>query len=262
MANNIKEQIQSDLQQVKETGQMRTERIREIVKNAVSQVVSEFKEGSGELREVVKDAVSTVIENLQEKGGELKEEVTASIEGALEAINHKRHEAIARTQGEVKQLQAKMDNEEAQIQQEIDGILADIEDTGKEKSVQTKTAIDSAINAIKNSDEVSLLQKRYAQLQAQLAIVRANLAARYGGRTEEVKGYLDEANNWYTKARPQAEVIAARVEEKRSQLEDKLGEAGTAIAQKEQKIKQTLKELLHTATHLFKEKEDTTSSRK
>jgi hypothetical protein len=48
---NIKEQIQIDLHQAKETGQLKAERIREIVKSAVSQVGSEFQEGSHELRD-------------------------------------------------------------------------------------------------------------------------------------------------------------------------------------------------------------------
>ncbi len=261
MSNNIKEQITSDLKQAKETGQLRADRIREIVKAAVSQVGSEFKEGSIELRTIVKDAVSTVIENLQEKGSEVKEEVTASIEGALEAVNSKRHEAIAKTQAEMKQLQAKLDNEEEQLQQEIDGILADVEETGKENA-NTKTVVDSAVNTIKNSDEAALLKKRYAQLQAQLAIVRANLAARYGGRGEEVKDYLDEAKTWYEKARPQAETVAAQVAQQRSQLEDKLGEAGSSIAKKERQVKQILRDLLSTAVNSFKEREHSDKSHK
>jgi hypothetical protein len=255
MPKNIKEQITTDLQQVKETGQQRIERIREIVRAAVSGVIAEFKEGTSDFRLIVKDAVSAVVENVQEKGSEVKEEVTASIEGALEAVNHTRLEAMAKTQAELKQLQARLDSEEEQLQQDVDGILAEIEDTSKEKSTNTKTVIDSAVNAIKNSDEVALLQKRYAQLQAQLAIVRANLAARYGGRSEEVKDYLDEAKTWYNQARPQAEVLVTKVEEKHSQLDEKLGEAGSAIAQKERQVKQILKELLHTAADRFKERD-------
>ena len=103
----------------------------------------------------------------------LKKEVTASIEGALEAVNTQRHEALAKTQTEVKQLQAKLDEQEEQIQQEVDGILAGLQEKTKETSVNTQTTIDSAIDAIKNSEEVSLLKKRYAQLQAQLAIVQS-----------------------------------------------------------------------------------------
>lgn len=255
MPNNIKEQIQTDLKQVKETGQLRTERIREIVKSAVSQLSSELKAGSSDIRYLVKDAVSAVIENFQDKGAEIREEVTASIEGALEGVNSKRHNSIVETQAELKKLQAQLDNEEEQIQQEVDGILAEIEETGKNKTDDTKDAINSAINAIRDSEEVSLLKKRYAQLQAQLSIVRANLAARYGGRDGEVKDYIDEAKHWYDQARPKAEVVATQVDEKRSQLEDKLGEAGSAIAKKERQIKQTLRELLLSTADMFKEKE-------
>jgi len=255
MVRNIKEQIQTDLKQAKETGQLRTERIREIVKSAVSQVASEFKEGSVEIRSLVRDAVSAVIENFQEKGTEIKEEVTASIEGALEGVNRKRHENIIQTQSELQRLQAQLDSEEEQLQQDVDVILAEIQETGTGKTADTKNVIDSAVNAIKDSEEVSLLKKRYAQLQAQLAIVRANLAARYGGRSEEIQNYLNDAKTWYNQARPQAEVLATQVSQKRSQLEDKLGEAGTAIARKEHQIKQTLRELLLATADLFKEKE-------
>ncbi len=83
----------------------------------------------------MRDAVSAVIENFQEKGSELKEEVTASIEGALEGINIKRHEAIAKTQREIKRLQAQLDEEE-ELQQEVDVILAEVEATGKRKTDQ------------------------------------------------------------------------------------------------------------------------------
>jgi hypothetical protein len=255
MPDNIKERIQSDLQQAKQTGQLRSDRIREIVRAAVSQVASEFKEGSAELRTLVKDAVSTVVENLQDKGSEIKEEVTASIEGAIEAVNSKRHEAIAKTQAEVQQLQAKLDEQEDKIQQEVEGILAEIKETSNEKSSSTKTAIDSAVQAIQDSEEVTLLKKRYAQLQGQLAIARANITARYGGRSQEVQRYLDDAKNWFNKARPQAEVVVTQVQEKHSQIDEKLGEAGTALAKKERQIRQILRDLLFSAADRFKDKD-------
>lgn len=253
--SNIKEQIKTDLKQAKETGQLRAERIREIVQSAVSELASEVRIGSSELRILVKDAVAVTLETLQEKGGEIKEEVMASIEGAIEGISRSKHQKIAETQAEVKQLQDKLDNEENELQQEIESLLTEIEATGQEAPPHTKIALDSAINTLKDSEEVALMKKRYAQLQAQLAIVRANLAARYGGRTEEVKGYLEEAKNWYSRSRTHAEAMVEQVEQKRSQVEEKLGEAGTALAQKERKIRQILSDLLRTASDMLKEKE-------
>ena len=252
---NIKEQIQLDLHQAKEKGQLKAERIREIVKSAVSQVGSEFKEGSHELRNLVNDAVSTVVDNLQEKGSEFKEGVVASIEGAMEAINLKKHSDIVKTQAEIKHLQAQLDREEEELQAEIEGILTKIVETSQDKSADTKIAIDSAIDSIKDSEEIGLLKKRYAQLQAQSAIVRANLSARYSGSDQEVQDYLNEAKQWCDKSHPKAESITAQVKESYSALEKKLTDAGAVIAKKERQLKQTLRELLLATADLFKDKD-------
>jgi DNA-binding ferritin-like protein len=259
MTDLLKERIQNNLKQAKDAGQLRTSRVREIVQEAVSQVVEEFKSGSKDIRSIAKDAVftaaSTVTENLQEKGGEIKEEVTASIEGAIEGISRLRRQSIAKTQAEVKQLQAKIDSEEEELQREVEQILNDVEETGNNTSPKIKASIESAINALKDSDEVRLMQKRYAQLQAQAAILRANLAARYGGRYDEVKEHLDDAKTWYDQTRPKAEAVVEQVDQKRSQLDEKLGDAGVALAKRERRIRQVLSELLQAAADLLREKE-------
>jgi len=256
MTNNIKEQIRTDLEKVKSTGQLRTEQIREIVRNAITQVSDEFKAGSSEISTLVKDAVLTVIEAFKDKGGEMKEEVTASIEGAMAAVTSQRHEKVIAARSELKLLQEKLDREEDELQQEIDVILAEVVDEPNKNGQDSvsQTAIKSAIASMQNSEEVTLLKKRYAQLQTQIAIIKANLAARYGGRDHDVQHYLDEAKNWYGQIRPQAETVATQIQDKHSLVEHKLGEAGVAIAQREKKLKQNLRELLLTTTDLFQGK--------
>lgn len=255
MYNQLKERINSDINQAKEIGQLRTDRIREIVESAVFQVASEFKYGTSDVRLVVKDAVSAAVDNLQQKGGEVKEEITASIEGAIEGITNWRRKSIAKSQEEVKRLQAKIDIEENELQQEIDGLLTDIEQDNKVNSPVTKDSIASAINALKNSEEVALMQKQYAQLQGQLAILRANLAGRYGGRHEEIKEHLDQATTWYNKTRTQVEPVVEQALQKREQLEEKLGDAGAAVAKKERGIRQVLSDLLILAAEVVRDKE-------
>jgi hypothetical protein len=248
MSNPLKTQITTDIQKAKEEGKLRSERLREIVQNAVSQATSEIKEGSTEVRSIVKEAVDTVIENLKERGEEIKEDITASIAGAIEGISSSRRKSIAKTQAEVKQLQAQIDAEETELQTQIDKALNEIEETGKNTSPNIKTSIESAINGLKDSEEVTLMRKRYAQLQAQLAILQANLAARYGERDDEVKKHLDDAKTWYDRAYIQAEATADQVKQKRAEFENKLGEAGAALAKKEQGVRQLLKELWQTVT--------------
>lgn len=248
MTNPLKTQITEDLEKAKSEGKLRADRIREIVQSAVSQATSEVKEGSGEIRLVVKDAVTTVIENLKEKGEEIKDEITASIEGAIQGISRSRRQSLAKTQAEVKQLQAQIDSEESELEDQINIALKEIEETGNDASGTTKTSIEAAINAIKNSEEVALMRKRYAQLQAQLAVLQANLAARYGERDEDVKRHLEDAKTWYDRTHIQAETTVEQVKQKRIEFENKLGEAGSALAQKEQRVKQLLKELWQTIT--------------
>lgn len=248
MPESLKTKLTDDLQKAKEEGKLRTERIREIVQAAVFQTTSELKEGSGEIRSIVKETISTAIEVFKDKGGEIKEEITASIEGAIEGITQAKRKSIANTESELKQLQAQIDAEEAELQNQIDTVLADVEETGKNTDGSTKASIEAAINAIKDSEEMSLMQKRYAQLQAQLAILKANLSARYGERYEDIKKYLDEAKVWYERSQPKAEAVAGQVKEKHTDFENKLGEAGAALARKEQHVKQLLKELWQSIT--------------
>lgn len=259
----VRKQIKSEIDQAKAAGQLRSERIREIVKSALaqtkSQVATELKAGSSDIRTIVKDTVSTVSESLQEKGSEIKEEITAAIEGVIEGFSSRRRQAIAKNQAQVKQLQAQIDTEEEELQKEIDRLLIDVEEAGKDSSGNLKESIGSAIANFKNSEEFALLKKRYAQLQAQAAILRANLAARYGGRYEEIKENLEEAKNWYNRTRTKTE-ISVEPEQKRSQvqLEESLKEAGEALDKKQRQIRNILSNLLHVAAELVREKETPT----
>lgn len=251
MTNSSKDRIIADLQKAKAEGQIRSEKIREIVSSAVSEAASEFKEGSGEIRSLVKEAVSATINVFKEKGGEIQEELTATIQGAIEGINRAKRQAIGKGQVEVKQLQDQINSEEEKLQNDIDSTLDDIVEIGKDKSEEIKSALNSAVNTIKDSEEVSLMKKRYAQLQAQLAIVKANLAERYGECYENVKQHLDEAKHWYEQAQKNPEVFTDKVEAKRKDFEAKLGEAGTAVAKKEEKVKQFLRELWKSLNDIF-----------
>jgi len=254
MSSSIKDQIANDLKQVKETGQLRTERVREIVRSAVVQVASELKQGSGDVRSIVKDAISGAIAGLRERGSEAKEEITASIEGAIDGVNSTRQRTIAEAQAEIKQLLAKLDTEEEALQQQVDSTLTEVEEVGKEESSDLKAAIEAAIHNFKDSEEAALLKKRYAQLQAQASILRANLAARHGGRFEEVQHYLDDAKKWYEQSRAQAKTEGITpTDKKRVQLEERLGEAGSAVARREGKVRRLLSDLLRSASEALRE---------
>ena len=254
MTESRKDKIVANLQQAKQAGELKTEKIRDIIRTAMTEAVSEVKEGRAEISVLVKEAISAVVEIFQDKKGEIQEEVTASIEGAIEGISNARREAIENTQSEIQTLQVKVESQEEQLQQQIEGVLEDLQSKTQDESANVREAINSAVNTVKNSEEVALLQKRYAQLKAQLAIVQANLAGRYGESYGNINQYLDEAKVWYEKAKNDPDVFTGRIEEKQQEFERKLGETGSAVAKKERQVKRLLKELWKSITEIFRDK--------
>lgn len=248
------EQIKADLLKAQQEGQLRSERIREIVRTAIAQSANELKQGSGEIRSIVKGTLAAVIDSLQGRGKAVQEEVSASIEGIVEGISQSRREAIAKSQTELTQIQTQIQDQEEQMNAEIEATLTDIGETGETSSADVREAIKTAVTGLQDTEEAALLRKRYAQLQAQLAILKANLSARYGEQYEDLKHHLDDAKVWYESSRNNANTAESTpLEQKQSEFERKMGEAGTAVARKEKQVKQTLRELLNSIIDLTRE---------
>jgi len=61
---------------------------------------------------------------------------------------------------------------------------------------------------VTESEEAVLLRKRYAELEAQAALLKAQLAASADATREQARSYLDEAKAWYARAQSQAKETA------------------------------------------------------
>lgn len=271
MSISIREKITADIQKAKATGSLTSESLRAMVRDAVAEAIAEEKQGTDEIHAttaattavatgldslnpqadvshtIVKDAIATVLDNLTETDPEYQEEMTAAIEGAVEGMSQNRRQAIFNAQRQVEELQSHINDEEKGLQEDINFTLNNLETTLKGASSKIKAAFQSAIANFRETEEFTLLQKRYAQLQAQLAILKANLTARYGERYEDVKKYLDDARHWYADAQKRAaeqeNLDDTTVQRKQAEFEQKMGEAGSALARKEKQVRQILREL-------------------
>jgi hypothetical protein len=219
---DLKRDLSSSLQRARESGKLHSDKLREIVRDAVSRAVAEVKEGSDEIGSIARTTLTTVTETLHDRGTELKEDIAASVEGIVQGIEDSKRQLIARES-----------------------------DNTPEASPRWKAAIDEAIDDPGDREEVARLQQEYASLKTRLAIVRANLAERYGYGSEEIKKHLDEAREWYENARDNPEIVTEPIARKHRDFEEKLAEAGTSVARKEREIKQQLRDLWQAIGELF-----------
>ncbi|EAZ91533.1 hypothetical protein [Crocosphaera chwakensis] len=243
MSSYLKEKITTALEEAKKEEKTSPENVKEIVKSTISQANLEVKEDSQKIRSLVQDIVSAVIENSQNKGEDIKEEMTATVEGIIESISNSKRQNISKNQQEVKQLESKIAQEEKELENNIEMVLNEVNETGKNHSSNIQETIESSIKSIQDSEEFALMKRRYAQLKAKLAVIRANLVSRYSEQFEDVKPYLDEAKSWYQQSQTEPELFNENITEQQKKLETKIEESARTLAQKERHIKQVLREL-------------------
>lgn len=96
------------------------------------------------------------------------------------------------------------------------------------------------------------LHQKYSEFKTQTVNLDANLTERYGDRYIAVKQRLEKVAAWYTTVTAQARTMEPTIlQQKQAKVENKLGEAGVTLAQKERHVKQQLKELWQTAVTKF-----------
>ncbi|MEM8716605.1 MAG: histidine kinase [Cyanobacteria bacterium P01_G01_bin.4] len=245
--SSLKETIASNIGEIKHTGADRLARIRQIFRDAVRESLSEFEEGSSEIRSIASEAASVALSTLIESGADAKAEVSASLDGIVDAVGERRRTAISKAETDAKQLQAVLDREMTDLQADVDEAIGGIEASASSTTPEFKELLDSAIASIRGSEESALIAKRYAQLQAQLSILRANLSARYGDRFDEIGTYIEDAKEWYRKAKEAPDAATETIQQKHDAFENLLAEAGSAIAKREQRVRSVLKNLLSAA---------------
>ncbi|GAB4133139.1 MAG: hypothetical protein Fur0046_03630 [Cyanobacteria bacterium J069] len=246
--NSVKERIREDLQKAKSEGNLRAERIRDIVKAAVSEAIAELSQGTGELKAIAKDALTAAFDVVRDRADTRTEEMAASVEGVVEGIGDSHREAIAHAQVQIDDLQQTLDAADRQLDAEITTALATIDLPEAETSTKTpfKVLIDLVVNAVKEREVLDLFQQRYIRLQQQLADLDVRLQARYGDRYDEVKRQLETAQTWYASAKAEGETLGDRARHfKQDELEDKAANLGATLAHKEEQIKAQLREIVN-----------------
>jgi hypothetical protein len=254
MSNPVKQKISTNLEKAKVEGKVRSEHIQEIVKDAVGLAIAELKEGTVEIRSIIKDAINTVIADLKGSGKESTAKIAASIEGAIEATTSDRQKVIAERRANLLEIQELLDQQQQELDQEISRALIDVRATEPTDSTSSNTdlpnseAIDLAINNYQERQESGILQEQYLKLKSQLASLDQRLASRYGDRYDEIKQQLEtklaQSKVWYDQKKTEADASGViPLQQKQAEVEENLGNFGSAVARKEKEVTKRLQEL-------------------
>lgn len=87
-----------------------------------------------------------------------------------------------------------------------------------------------------------------ARLRTQIVTLDTKLTVRYGDRYELLKQRVENSRLWYKNARANAEAAGIDpLQQKQVEIETKVGDVGITVAQKEQQIRQQVKEFVQSA---------------
>ncbi len=116
----------------------------------------------------------------------------------------------------------------------------------------TERSIQSYEKTIQESEEAKLLQKRYGQLEAKVALLKANQAANVDATGKKVVAYLNESKAWYNSLKSKASL---RLNKELTEMSTRIDEAKQAVKRKDKETRARLAELLERAAAMLKDEE-------
>jgi hypothetical protein len=199
----------------------------------------------------LKKEMSTRIALVQARAAALKARIALEIEQSPE----KAKQALEEAQGYLAKAKASASKRTAEgiAQLELDAQAAKQAVTkdmnvAKQKTnalvVHTEERLQAYGKQVTESEEAVLLKKRFAKLEAQAALLKAQLAASADETREQAQSYLDEAKTWYARAQSQAKETA-RLELQK--MQKRIDDAKVALKEGEKHAGKRLSDLLKRA---------------
>lgn len=128
---------------------------------------------------------------------------------------------------------------------------ADPSSSASSSSSSVKSILAAVFKALK-SEFSTFAQRQSVELKQQTSNWDTKLEQQYGDRYTTRKQQVRDAAAWYTKTANQAQTIKpSPFERKQAEMGATWGESGTRLAQKEQQIKQQIKQRLQTFAAKF-----------
>ncbi|RKX58314.1 MAG: hypothetical protein DRP37_08205 [Thermodesulfobacteriota bacterium] len=177
----------------------------------------------------LKARIALEIEQSPEKAGQALEDAQGYLAEAKASASKRTAEGIAQLELDAK----------AAKQAVTEGI-SEAKDKTNALVVHTEGQLQAYGKQVTESEEAVLLRKRYAELEAQAALLKAQLAA----GADATQSYLDEAKAWYARAQSQAKETA-RLELQK--MNKRIDDTKDALKEKGKQGSKKLSDLLKSA---------------
>jgi len=176
------------------------------------------------------------------------EKAQQALQDAENYLQQAKASASKATVEQVAQLQDKVQAAQQAVREKTNDAKTRVSDV----VVSTEEHLQAYGKTIQESDEVKLLMKRYGQLEAQAALLKANLAAKTDATGKQAVAYLDESRAWYDSLKSQT---SQSWNKELADMSARIDEAKQAVERKDKQARAKLADLLDQAAAMLKDKE-------
>lgn len=253
----LKSQVETTKRAVREKGQQAGSELADLAYRSEAALNTAIAETQAKAA-ILKKETSTRLALAQAKASQLKAKIALELEQSPEKAKQALAEAegcLAKAKTSASQWAgqgiAKLQTETREAKRALTGNIKGAKVKLDALIAHTEEQLKAYRNRIKESEKVNLLRKRYAQLEAQAAILKAQLTAEKAETYEQAQAYLDEAKAWYARARGETE---EEVSQGIAAIEKHIDDTKVALKKKAKEARQDIADLLNQAADIVKEK--------
>ena len=251
----LKKDVETAINSVREKGQQAVSKLVGLADRSEAALNAAIAETQAKAA-VLKKETATRMALAQAKAAQLKAKIVLEIDKSPEKVK----QALRETERYLAEARASASKRTAL---EIEKLQSQTQETRKTLTGNTKKAkikLDTLIahteellqaygTRVRESEEMGLLRKRYAQLEAQASLLKARLATEKEATYEQAHYYLDEAKVWYARAKCEAK---EGVDQRIDAIEKQIDDAKLTVKKKAKEARQGITDLLNRAADIVK----------
>jgi len=185
-----------------------------------------------------KAKIALEIDKAPKKAKDALTEAEGYLADARASASQRAAQEIAKLQSQTRETRKALTGNAKEAKIKLDTLIA-----------HTEEQLQAYGTRVRESEEMGLLRKRYAQLEAQASLLKARLATEKEATYEQAHYYLDEAKVWYARAKCEAR---EGVDQRIAAIEKQIDDAKVTVKKKAKEARQGITDLLNRAADIVK----------